>query len=146
MISLDDSYYMHDMAKVERLLTDLRKDEVLRKVEPNKLLCEENKNHKFSKFMKEPINKFAVTENSILFGSDRVKDGQKFVTTEGFKEDNNFDSEVQLNLIKMTLMLDRRSLAADSVVSFIINKEKCIELKPGDIYPLLKIESDVYSE
>ena len=39
------------------------------------------------------INKSAVTENSILFGSDRVKDGQKFVTTEGFKEDN-FDSEV----------------------------------------------------
>ena len=50
VISLDDSYYMHYMAKVERLLTDLRKDEVLRKVEPNKLLCEENKHHKFSKF------------------------------------------------------------------------------------------------
>ena len=100
MISLDDSYYMHDMAKVERLLTDLRKDEVLRKVEPNKLLCEENKHQKLSKFMKEPINKSATTENNILFGSDRVKDGQKFVTTEGFKEDN-FDSEVKLNLIKM---------------------------------------------
>ena len=123
---------------MEKLLTDLRK------VEPNKLLCE-NKHQKFSKFMKEPINKCAVTENSILFGRERVKDGQKFVITEGFK-DNNFDSEVQLNLIKITLMLDRRSLAADSVVSFIINKEKCIELKPGDIYPLLKIESDVYSE
>jgi len=38
-----------------------------------------------SKFMKELIEKFAVSEMRILFGNDRVKDGQQFVTTE---EDN----------------------------------------------------------
>ena len=39
---MDDSYYMHDVAKVEKLLTDLSR-EVPRKVEPDKLLREENR-------------------------------------------------------------------------------------------------------
>ena len=38
VISTDDSHYMHDMAKVEMLLIGLRKEEVPRKVEPDKLL------------------------------------------------------------------------------------------------------------
>ena len=33
--------------------------------------------------MKELIAKSAVTEKMILFSNERVKDGQKFVTTEG---------------------------------------------------------------
>ena len=37
---------------------------------------------------------FAVSDMRILFGNDRVKDGQQFVTTEGFKEDN-LGSKVQ---------------------------------------------------
>ena len=39
---LDDSFYMHDLVKEEKLLTDLRR-EVPRKVEPDKLLREENR-------------------------------------------------------------------------------------------------------
>ena len=46
------------------------------------------------------VEKSAVTEDGILFGNFRTKDGQKFFTTEECKEDN-FDSEVKLNLIKM---------------------------------------------
>ena len=38
LFSIDDSYYMQDMAKVEKLLADLKKDEVPKKVEPTKLL------------------------------------------------------------------------------------------------------------
>ena len=44
---MDDSYHMHDMAKEEKLLTDLRR-EVPRKVEPDKLLCDENRHRKVS--------------------------------------------------------------------------------------------------
>ena len=38
VISTDDSHYMHNMAKMEKLLIGLRKEEVPRKVEPDKLL------------------------------------------------------------------------------------------------------------
>ena len=37
LFSIDDSYFMHDMAKVEKLMADLRKEEVPKKVEPIKL-------------------------------------------------------------------------------------------------------------
>ena len=47
VIGLDDSYHMHDMAKEEKLLADLRR-EGLRMVEPDKLLCEENRHRKVS--------------------------------------------------------------------------------------------------
>ena len=47
VVGLDDSYYMHDIAKEEKSLTDLRREEP-RKVVPNKLLREENKHGKVS--------------------------------------------------------------------------------------------------
>ena len=37
LFSIDDSYFVPDMAKVEKLMTDLRKDEVPKKVEQTKL-------------------------------------------------------------------------------------------------------------
>ena len=37
LFSIDDSYYMHDMAKVEKLMADLKSKEVQKKVEPKKL-------------------------------------------------------------------------------------------------------------
>ena len=37
LFSIDDSYFMHDMAKVEKLMTDLKTKEVQKKVEPKKL-------------------------------------------------------------------------------------------------------------
>ena len=37
LFSIDDSYYMHDMAKVEKLMTELKSKEVQKKVEPKKL-------------------------------------------------------------------------------------------------------------
>ena len=46
---LDDSYYMQDVAKEKKLLTDLRR-EVPRMVEPDKLLCEENRHRKVSNY------------------------------------------------------------------------------------------------
>ena len=36
-MAVDDSYFMQDMAKVEKLMANLRKDEVTKKVEPTKL-------------------------------------------------------------------------------------------------------------
>ena len=54
-----------------------------------------------SKLMKELSAKFDVTEKMILFCNDRVKDGQKFVTIEGFKEDK-VDS-VLLNMMTFVL-------------------------------------------
>ena len=41
---LDDSFYMHDLVKEEKLLTDLS-----REVEPDKLLHEENRHRKHIK-------------------------------------------------------------------------------------------------
>ena len=38
LFSIDDSYFIQDMAKVEKLMANLRKDEVTKKVEPTKLL------------------------------------------------------------------------------------------------------------
>ena len=38
LLSIDDSYFLHNMAKVEKLMTDLRKDEVPKKVEPRRQL------------------------------------------------------------------------------------------------------------
>ena len=38
VINTDESPYMHDMAKVEKSMTGLRKEEVPKKVEPIKLL------------------------------------------------------------------------------------------------------------
>ena len=38
LFSINDSYFMQDMAKVEKLMANLRKDEVTKKVEPTKLL------------------------------------------------------------------------------------------------------------
>ena len=37
LFSIDDSYFVPDMVKVEKLMTDLRKDEVPKKVEQTKL-------------------------------------------------------------------------------------------------------------
>ena len=37
LFSIDDSYFIQDMAKVEKLMANLRKDEVTKKVEPTKL-------------------------------------------------------------------------------------------------------------
>ena len=37
LFSIDDSYFVPDMAKVEKLMPDLRKDEVPKKVEQTKL-------------------------------------------------------------------------------------------------------------
>ena len=37
LFSIDDSYFVPDMVKVEKLMTDLRKDEVSKKVEQTKL-------------------------------------------------------------------------------------------------------------
>ena len=37
LFSIDDSYFMQDMAKVEKLMANLRKNEVTKKVEPTKL-------------------------------------------------------------------------------------------------------------
>ena len=37
LFNIDDSYYMQDMAKVEKLMTDLKTKEVQKKVEPKKL-------------------------------------------------------------------------------------------------------------
>ena len=62
---------------------------------------------KVRKFMKELVEKSDVTENRTLFSNDRVKDGQRFFTTEGFKT-VKLDSMFQLNMI--ILMLDIRSL------------------------------------
>ena len=62
--------------------------------------------------MKELIAKSAVTEKMILFCNERVKDGQKFVTIEGSKEDD-LANDVLFNM--MTLMLnmpDPRSATA----------------------------------
>ena len=47
VIGLDDSYYMHNVAKEEKLLNDLSRV-VPRKVEPDKLLREENRHGKVS--------------------------------------------------------------------------------------------------
>ena len=44
LFSIDDSYFMHDMAKVEKLMAELEKDEIPKKVEPNKLKFVCNKN------------------------------------------------------------------------------------------------------
>ena len=44
---LDDSYYMHNVSKEEKLLTDLSR-EVPRKGEPDTLLCEANRHGKVS--------------------------------------------------------------------------------------------------
>ena len=62
--------------------------------------------------MKELIAKSAVTDKMILFCNERVKDGQKFVTIEGSKEDD-LANDVLFNM--MTLMLnmpDPRSATA----------------------------------
>ena len=45
LFGIDDSYFMHDMAKVEKLMTDVKNKEVPRKVEPIKL--QRNKNGTF---------------------------------------------------------------------------------------------------
>ena len=37
LFSIDDSYFVPDIVKVEKLMTDLRKDEVPKKVEQTKL-------------------------------------------------------------------------------------------------------------
>ena len=50
----------------------------------------------------------------ILFGNDRVKDGQQFVTLEGFEEDN-LGSKVQYNT--RTLMLDMPDPSTHSMAS-----------------------------
>ena len=72
-----------------------------------------------------------MTEIGIQFGKKRIRDGPMFLITGGFNEES-LDSKVQLDMIKMTLMMDRPSLTAYSVISFITNKEECIELNPGD--------------
>ena len=59
-----------------------------------------------SKLMKELIAKSAVTEKMILFCNDRVKDGQKFVTT-----------DVLFNM--MTLMLNMPNPSAHSLTNLI---------------------------
>ena len=38
LFSIEDSYFMDDMAKVEKLMTELKKDEMPKKVEPTTLL------------------------------------------------------------------------------------------------------------
>ena len=37
LFSIDDSYFMQDMAKVEKMMADLRNEEVPKKVEPIKV-------------------------------------------------------------------------------------------------------------
>ena len=59
---------------------------------------------KFNK--KEFIEKATVEKDGILFCKSRIMDGQRFITTGGFAEEN-LGSEIQLNL--MTPMLDRHS-------------------------------------
>ena len=66
--------------------------------------------------MKDLIKKSAVTENRILFGNDGVKEGQKFVTTSGFKEEN-LGSEALFNT--MNFMLDMPDQSAHSLTSLI---------------------------
>ena len=48
LFSIEDSYYVHDMAKVEQLMMDLRKDEVPKKVEPKKLLRNKDGTYKIA--------------------------------------------------------------------------------------------------
>ena len=37
LFSIEDSYFMHDMVKVEKLMTDLKQDKLPKRVEPTKL-------------------------------------------------------------------------------------------------------------
>ena len=86
--------------------------------------------------------KFAVSEMRILFGNDRVKDGQQFVTLEGFEEDN-LGSKVQYNT--RTLMLDMPDPSTHSMASH-NNKqvgkqasyETCYRLKDKAMHGLVK--------
>ena len=84
---------------------------------------------------KEFVEKATVEKNGILFYKSRIMDGQRFITTAGFNEDN-LGSEVQLNM--MTPMLDRHSPIAYSIASFIHNQvgkhagyETCYRLSLG---------------
>ena len=87
--------------------------------------------------------KFAVSETRILFGNDGIKDGQQFVNTEGFKEDN-LGSKVQYNT--RTLMLDVPDPSTHSMASHINNQvgklasyETCYRLKDKALCGLVKV-------
>ena len=88
---------------------------------------------KFNK--KEFIEKATVEKDGILFCKSRIMDGQRFIITGGFTEEN-LGNEIQLNL--MTPMLDRYSPIAYSIASFIHNQvgkhagyETCYRLSLG---------------
>ena len=134
LFNIEDSYYMEDMAKVEKLMSELKKDEVPRKVEPTRLLHNEDRTYKIKEAVSTVCHcccrSHCVLSVHNVGGAlvgvnlyDKISEGD--VSFPKIYEGDFFDSEeiscYESEGLKTSLQLDRRDAFHDMLMALETN-------------------------
>ena len=134
LFNIEDSYYMEDMAKVEKLMSELKKDEVPRKVEPTRLLHNEDGTYKITGAVSTVCHcccrSHCVLSVHNVGGAlvgvnlyDKITEGD--VSFPKIYEGDFFDSEeiscYESERLKTSLQLDRRDAFHDMLMALETN-------------------------
>ena len=125
LFSIDDSYFMQDMAKVEKMMADLRNEEVPKKVEPIKVQRNKDDTYRCKCCCHGHCKLSVHTVGGTLHGVSLDNKRSEDVSYPNIYERDFFDSKetpvYDSEHIKSTVLLDQRDAFFDMLMALETN-------------------------
>ena len=130
LFNVEDSYFIEDMAKVEKMMTELQKNEVPRKVEPKQLLRKNDGTYKVKGSVSTKCRCCCVSHcqqsvhsigGSLLGVSLVDKENAVDVSFPKIYEGDFFDNNYEIEPIKSSLLLHRKDAFYDVLLALETN-------------------------